>query len=139
MITNIKSHLLNHKVKPSLQRMAIMRYLMENKTHPTADEIYLALHPVIPTLSKTTVYNTLKLLVEHGAVLNLSVDEKNARYDGVTKDHAHFKCLTCGAILDIGVRPSEAIYVKNIGDLKITEAQLMYKGYCSNCKNQQPQ
>jgi Fe2+ or Zn2+ uptake regulation protein len=112
---------------------------MENKTHPTADEIYLALHPVIPTLSKTTVYNTLKLLVEHGAVLNLSVDEKNARYDGVTKDHAHFKCLTCGAILDIGVRPSEAIYVKNIGDLKITEAQLMYKGYCSNCKNQQPQ
>jgi len=131
--TNIQSHLLKHGVKPSLQRIAIMKYLLEYKTHPTADEIYMALCPAMPTLSKTTVYNTLKLLTECGAVLNLSVDEKNVRYDGTTEEHAHFKCLKCGTILDVEI-PSEAIYVKNIGDLKITEMQLMYKGYCSSCK-----
>ena len=43
-----------------MQRIAIMEYLMEHRTHPSADEIYTALSPSMPTLSKTTVYNTLK-------------------------------------------------------------------------------
>lgn len=42
-------------------------YLLKNHTHPTVDEVYVALCKVIPTLSKTTVYNTLRLFSEHGA------------------------------------------------------------------------
>lgn len=48
-------------VKPSLQRIAIVEYLMENRIHPTADDIYHALCIQVPTLSKTTVYNTMRL------------------------------------------------------------------------------
>ena len=44
-----------------MQRIAIMEYLMDNPIHPSADDIYTALSPSMPTLSKTTVYNTLKL------------------------------------------------------------------------------
>ena len=51
--------LLKYSIKPSMQRIAIMEYLMEHRTHPSADEIYTALSPSMPTLSKTTVYNTL--------------------------------------------------------------------------------
>ena len=46
--------------------------------HPTVDEIYQALVDHIPTLSKTTVYNTLRLLMEHGVVRMLTIDGKNA-------------------------------------------------------------
>lgn len=53
--------LLDHNIKPSMQRIAIMQYLMEHPIHPSADDIYTALSPSMPTLSKTTVYNTLKL------------------------------------------------------------------------------
>ena len=52
--------LLDHNIKPSVQRIAIMQYLMEYPVHPSADDIYTALSPSMPTLSKTTVYNTLK-------------------------------------------------------------------------------
>ena len=45
-----------------MQRIAIMEYLMEHPIHPSADDIYTALSPSMPTLSKTTVYNTLKLV-----------------------------------------------------------------------------
>jgi len=68
--------LLEHNIKPSMQRIAIMEYLMEHPIHPSADDIYTALSPSMPTLSKTTVYNTLKLFSEQGAALMLTIDEK---------------------------------------------------------------
>ena len=45
----------NYGIHPSVQRIAIMDYLLKNHTHPTVDEVYVALCKVIPTLSKTTV------------------------------------------------------------------------------------
>jgi hypothetical protein len=46
--------------------MKILEYLRSVCTHPTVDEVYVKLHPGLPTLSRTTVYNTLKLLAEKG-------------------------------------------------------------------------
>ena len=93
-------YLMDHEVKPSVQRLAVMEYLLHNLTHPTADEIYSALITRIPTLSKTTVYNTLKLFVEHGAVKMLTIDEKNAMFDADTSSHAHFLCTRCNKVFD---------------------------------------
>ena len=44
--------LLEHNIKPSMQRIAIMEYLMNHPIHPSADDIYTALSPSMPTLSK---------------------------------------------------------------------------------------
>lgn len=73
--------LLEHNIKPSMQRIAIMEYLMNHPIHPSADDIYTALSPSMPTLSKTTVYNTLRLFSEQGAALMLTIDEKNTNFD----------------------------------------------------------
>lgn len=75
---NVYEYLLSYNIKPSVQRIAIMDYLLKHHTHPCIDEIYLALCKDIPTLSKTTVYNTLKLFIEHGAARMLTIDERNA-------------------------------------------------------------
>ena len=96
MKIDIKDRLLSFGIKPSLQRMAILDYLLKNATHPTADTIFGDLYPNIPTLSKTTVYNTLKLLEEQGVIISISIDEKNVRYYGDLSEHAHFKCKECG-------------------------------------------
>ena len=103
MYSIVQSHqyLQQYNIKPSVQRTAVINYLFNNRTHPTVDEIYLALSPAMPTLSKTTVYNTLNLFVERGAVRTLVIDEKNARFDIDTSDHAHFICKKCGKIYDI--------------------------------------
>ena len=87
--------LLEHNIKPSMQRIAIMEYLMEHPIHPSADDIYTALSPSMPTLSKTTVYNTLKLFSEQGAALMLTIDEKNTNFDADTSVHSHFLCKRC--------------------------------------------
>lgn len=136
MHQTIQSHnyLRQFSIKPSVQRMAVMEYLMNNRTHPTIDEIYLALSPTMPTLSKTTVYNTLDIFVERGAVKSLLIDEKNARYDVDVSAHAHFICRSCGSIHDIfNVSPS--LFQKPTSKSFFIDAvEISYSGICNKCK-----
>lgn len=53
-------------LRPSVQRLLIMDYLLSHHTHPTVEEVYRDLCKKCPTLSKTTVYNTLRLFSEKG-------------------------------------------------------------------------
>ena len=69
-------YLAAHGIKPSVQRIAVMDYLLRHHTHPQAEDIYCALLPSMPTLSRTTVYNTLRLLTEQGAVCQLPLDDR---------------------------------------------------------------
>ena len=106
----------NYGIHPSVQRIAIMDYLMVHRVHPTADEIYNALYPTMPTLSKTTIYNTMKLFTEQGAVKALVIDEKNVRFDIDTYSHAHFMCLGCGCVYDLRIENQEAIQLEGVGE-----------------------
>lgn len=127
-------YLISYNIKPSVQRMAIMDYLLSHKTHPSIDEIYLALCKDIPTLSKTTVYNTLKLFVEHGAALMLTIDEKNACFDGDISLHAHFLCKKCGKIFDMPYS-GEVKQVERVDmyGFQVDEVHQYYKGVCPAC------
>ena len=130
-----KKRLQDYGVKLSLQRMAIMEYLLLNATHPTVDMIFNDLHPNIPTLSKTTVYNTVKLLAEQGAILSINIDEKNQRYDGDISQHAHFRCKACDGIFDIPIVNIQVSHSEEDTDcFEIAETQLYYKGFCKKCK-----
>ena len=129
---------LNEKnIKPSIQRIAVMEYLMTNRSHPTADEIYNALSPEMPTLSKTTVYNTLRLFVEQGAAVTLTIDEKNANFDAETKPHAHFLCKRCCKIYDLPVNVKKLVNSTEIPyNFEVDETSLYVKGICKECKEQ---
>lgn len=128
------SRLTEHGIKPSLQRMAVMDYLMTHRTHPTVDEIYTALHPSMPTLSKTTVYNTLKLLTDKGAALQLTIDERNCCYDADTTPHAHFLCTRCGRVYDLDLQSKRLMRAAILPAGFIPEeVQLYYRGCCAQC------
>ena len=134
---NVYEYLLNYNIKPSVQRIAIMDYLLKHETHPCIDEIYMALCKEIPTLSKTTVYNTLKLFVEHGAAKMLTIDERNACFDGNTSLHAHFLCRSCGKIFDMPLK-EELTDTDKLGEegYVVEEVHYYYKGICPECAEQ---
>ncbi|EGJ71030.1 ferric uptake regulator, Fur family [Bacteroides coprosuis DSM 18011] len=122
-----------HEIKPSMQRISIMKYLIENRTHPSVDEIFTALSPAMPTLSKTTVYNTLKLFEEHNAVKMLTIDEKNSCFDIDTSPHAHFFCKECKKIEDLSDVLPNLKDNSFINGNMITETHFYYKGICKSC------
>ena len=127
-------HLLEYRIKPSVQRIAIMDYLLKHKSHPSIDEIYMALSQEIPTLSKTTVYNTLKLFVEHGAAQMLTIDERNVNFDCVVTPHAHFLCKRCGKIYDFHIDDEKLFLDKFTGTgFKVEEIHPYYRGICAEC------
>lgn len=129
-------YLIEKGIHPSLQRIHIMNYLLNHRTHPTVDDIYMALSETIPTLSKTTIYNTLQLFNEKGAVTALNIDEKTTHFDGDITDHAHFQCLGCGKIFDVPIENniSTPDMLKNFS---ITNRQINYKGYCPECRKKE--
>ena len=127
-------YLISYGIKPSVQRIAIMDYLCEHRTHPSIEDIYLALCNDIPTLSKTTVYNTLKLFVEHGAAQMLTINEKNVNYDGDVSPHAHFLCKKCGKIHDLpACKEEEQMNAISRSGFKVEEVHQYYKGICPAC------
>ena len=132
-IVTAQDYLAKYGIKPSVQRIAIMEYLMAHRTHPNTDEIYTVLIKWMPTLSKTTVYNTLKLFTEQGVLTALGIDDRNIRYDIDISDHAHFICLGCGKVYDIPVEHLDKLIVRGEEELTITEIHLYYKGYCKLC------
>lgn len=127
------TRLVEHGIKPSVQRIAIMQYLMTHFTHPTVEEVYKALLPKIPTLSRTTVYNTLRMFSEHNAAQMITIEEHRVCYDGDISLHAHFICKECRKVYDIFDEVSDVVNRKELAGHHIDDVQLYYKGICKNC------
>ena len=119
--------LLDCGIRPSLQRIEIMRYLLTHPTHPTIDEIFMELKKRIPTVSRTTIYNTLRMFSEKGGALMITIDEHHVCYDGTTTPHAHFSCKVCGRVFDMPDMQPPTPQSTAIEGFSIDDAQLYYK------------
>ena len=132
----IVQHFKKHALRPSPQRMAGMQFLLGHPTHPTAETIYTALSPNYPTLSRTTVYQTLEKLYETGLAQKIVIEDGEMRFDADTSAHGHFKCITCGSVFDF-FYPKNHPFPKMEGPFEIYEQHLYYKGVCPKCKSTQ--
>ena len=133
--TELYNRLRNRGVRPSTQRLAIMEYLLTHYTHPTVDDVFQGLSPTIKTLSRTTVYNTLRMFAERGLAQMITIDDHRVCYDGNVSPHVHFFCNVCNKIIDL--HDIEAPYISapfDVADNLVYEAQLYYKGVCKACR-----
>lgn len=119
-------------IRPSSQRILMLKYLSENKEHPTADKIYVDLSQTLPTISKATVYNNLKLFLNKGIINEVSIDNNEAHYDMVGKDHAHFICKECKKIKDLEIEGLK-INTSEIEDYDIQNQDIYLTGVCKSC------
>lgn len=132
---DIDKFLIKQDIKPSYHRIMILKYLWNNKDHPTVNMIYKSLSKKIPTLSKTTVYNTVTLFQKKRIITSLPGNENELRYDFNTDMHVHFKCIKCDRIYDIEVSKNfSLIDKKELEGHMILDYQICLKGICQYCK-----
>lgn len=129
---DLKQELKEKSINLSHQRLKVLEYLYNNRCHPTVDKIYTDLHKEISTLSKTTIYNTLKVLVEAGLVRVITIDDNETRYDIKVENHGHFKCDSCGEIYDFST-DIDSINFKDLSKFKIYDKNVYFKGICPEC------
>lgn len=131
---NIKKLIDNKGVKPTYHRIKILEYLLSHENHPTADTIFEDIIKEIPTVSKTTVYNTLNLFVKSNLVRSLTVTGTETRYDADMEGHHHFLCKQCGKIYNL--QPDHEFNCfkgKTIDGNEIHEFHSYFKGICKDC------
>ena len=123
-------------ISPSPQRIAVYGFLKSHPIHPTAEMIMKELKPQLPTLSLTTIYNTLKLFVAKKLVCEVIIEDGELRFDADMKDHAHFKCVSCRQVFDL-FPEGEKLEIANLPPLpagfSVESVHICFRGKCSSC------
>jgi Fur family peroxide stress response transcriptional regulator len=109
--------------KATPQRIAICRFALHSRDHPTARRIYNEVKKVHPTVSLATVYKTLQ------------VPKGQARFDSYMKPHINLFCLQCGNIKDLDDLTTREIVERVATTTKFTATgqRLDVYGICQKC------
>ena len=118
-------------LKLTPQRLALIKILKNNKSHPSAHMIYQELKKKYPMVSFSTVYNILNVLKKIGEIKELTTSENKAYFDPNTKPHHHFLCEKCGQIQDIF--EDFRIRTEKINIHQVRNHQIYFYGICSDC------
>lgn len=122
-------------IKPSVQRIKILEYLISCNCHPTADQTYVRLSEMNLGISKATVYNTLNLFANKNLVRTLTVDNNEKRYDATLKDHGHFICESCDHIINFSVDSDKTSTTETteLEGYTVKQRDVYYRGICKKC------
>ena len=80
-------------IKATAQRIAVYKYLYENRIHPDVDTVYKNMVKDNPSFSKTTVYNCLQALTDSGLIIPVVIESEKIRYDA----NPNFRILNADA------------------------------------------
>lgn len=112
------------------QRQEVYQILLEQRDHPTANEVYTRVRKKLPSISLATVYNCLEALVAHGLVNQVNFERSSSRFCPNLVDHGHFMDTQSGRIYDITIK--DGVDLKDFINLPdcvcVEEAQISLKG-----------
>ena len=123
----------------TVQRRAILEAVLELANHPTAEQVYEAVLPRLPGISKTTVYRALESLARLGVITKACHPGAAARFDGRTELHHHLICLSCDAVVDISDERLDALVVPDTSGFgfEVTDFKVQLRGICRRCREHQ--
>lgn len=126
------------KLRTTQQRRVILEELSKLRTHPTANEVYEIVRKRLPRISLGTVYRNLEFLSESGMIQKLEMAGTQKRFDGITENHYHVRCVKCGRVEDIPGKPISSINeaLKGSTGYEILWHRLEFVGLCPRCRNE---
>lgn len=130
--TGLLKKLTDAGIRPSIQRLEILEFISSCRSHPTAEEIFSFLRRNNPTLSRTTVFSSVKLLADKGLVNDIDIASDSTRYDSkLYAPHAHFICRHCRKIFDI---PFDMSQLPAPSGFVCDNVNVYFKGICPECE-----
>jgi Fur family peroxide stress response transcriptional regulator len=117
------------------QRIAICRFVLSSREHPTAERTYREVKKLHPTVSLATVYKTLRVLRELRLVQELTFSLNDTRFDSNVSPHINVVCLQCGSVSDVKEQTISAIVRRAASKIKfrVTGQRFDLYGVCDKC------
>jgi Fe2+ or Zn2+ uptake regulation protein len=122
--------------KATSQRIAICKYALSSKDHPTTEKVYMQVKRKHPTLSRATVYHTLHLLTDIGLLQEMELNDGITRYDPKTSPHINIICKNCGTVEDYEAEDVGRFWshiVDGLGFEPMGQRLDVYR-FCDKCK-----
>jgi Fur family ferric uptake transcriptional regulator len=132
----LAAYLEKNHLKQTRQRELILQTFLEANRHVTSDDLYQAVRKEHSNIGYTTVYRTMKLLVEAGLATERHFDDGITRYEIEQEHHDHLVCVKCGKIQEfeceeIEERQNEV--ASEYGFEVLRHRHELY-GHCSSCR-----
>jgi len=121
--------------KATTQRIAVCRFVLHSRDHPTAQRIYNEVRKMHSTVSLATVYKTLQILTEHGLIQELDLPQSQARFDSYMEPHINLVCMQCGNIQDLNNKTPQEMVERAAAKAEFTRTgqRLDIYGLCKTC------
>jgi len=121
------------------QREHVYSVLLQERDHPTAEQIFFRAKKGMPDISMATVYNCLDTLVKAGLVREVNLDRVAMRYCPNMHEHCHFHCDECGGVFDIGLPPNDGTVpgVELPKGYRVSRVEVSIRGACPKCAKRQ--
>lgn len=121
----------------TIQCALVLEAVNKLRCHATADEIYNALVKEHPNISKGTVYRNLQRLCEMGDIRKRDIPGGADRFDHLSNNHYHAKCIMCGRVFDVDMEYIVDMEksIKDTHGFVFTGHDIVFKGICSECKS----
>jgi Fur family peroxide stress response transcriptional regulator len=115
------------------QRQHVYDVLIEERDHPTAEEVFIRAKHRMPEISMATVYNCLDALVRSGVARQVTVDRGATRFCPNMREHCHFYCDTCENVFDIEMSDEGPAGVHLPKGFKAARFEIAIHGLCAKC------
>jgi Fe2+ or Zn2+ uptake regulation protein len=125
-----------HGLAVTHQRQVVYEAVIAAHGHYSPEQIYASVRKRIPSISLATVYNNLRLFVEHGLLREVTPHASTLRVDGNLEPHHHLVCSRCKSVQDI---EGDFIDLKRISrqvpaGFDLTHPVVEVFGLCSRCR-----
>ncbi len=118
-------------IRVTTPRLVVYQYLLDNKTHPTCEQIYSGIKVDNPGISFASVYNVTEKLVDEKLVVKIVSPDGEGHYDSVVNYHGHFFCNQCDSIIDFPAKYDKL--PANLIGSRIDNLSYVMEGVCPSC------
>jgi len=128
-MTHDPSELLRHRgIRLSAHRLAVARFVLNTRSHPSAENVWDAVKRDFPMISRATVYNTINLFVDKGLLKRLRVGEGRVVYDPDLSPHHHLIDEDTGLVHDIPWDALEIPLIESVEGFEVTNCEVVMRG-----------
>ena len=126
------------RLKSSKRRTAIIEYFINADRHFTVEQLYNEIKKMNPKIGYSTVYRTLKLLVDCGMANIHHFGEEYTKFELTHKEqhHDHLVCNKCARIIEfthMGIEEFQKSVAKKHNFI-VSSHELQIFGLCDKCR-----